>query len=224
MFDKGSVYALLTNSVYIGKIKHKTARYAGEHSPLVDASVFERVQNLLQRNGLAGVATTRKGNGTLLKGLLFCQACGRSMVHTFTNRGVKRYRYYTCTHAIHSGRDKCPSGSLPASEIEQLVVRQVRNIATDAAIRADVLHQARKHLEKETTTLQQELKDVQRELKSQHAAMSRNSAAKNRNESSAAKAAEFMEQIGRGESRLVEIRARFTSLVAESITAEEVDN
>lgn len=222
-YDKSSVYGMLTNSIYVGRIKHKGADYAGEHPPIVDAELFERVQNLLKRNGRAGVATTRKGNGTLLKGLLCCQACGRIMVHTFTNRGVKRYRYYTCTHAIHRGRDKCPSGSLPASEVEQLVVRQVRTIAADAGIRSEVLNQARTHIEEETTLLEQEQKDLQRELKSHQAAMSRVASAKNQNEASAARTTELMEWIGRGETRLVEIRKRLTDIAAEKITAEEVD-
>ncbi len=183
-FDKGSLYAMLTNPLYAGRIRHKTALYQGEHPPLVKLDLFERVQALLQRNGRAGTAAIRNSHSTLLKGLLHCQACDRAMVHTFTSRGVKRYRYYTCTHAIRSGRGKCPSGSLPASEIEQLVVRQVRQIAADAGLRAEVLRQARSHLNDALKSLGQEQKALQRELKEHHAAMNRLSGASTKTESS----------------------------------------
>ena len=50
-FDKGSLYALLTNPLYAGKIKHKSDVYNGEHEAIIDASEFETVQAMLQKNG-----------------------------------------------------------------------------------------------------------------------------------------------------------------------------
>ena len=43
-FDKCSVYQMLTHPLYAGKIKHKMDVYDGEHEPLIDADVFEKVQ------------------------------------------------------------------------------------------------------------------------------------------------------------------------------------
>src|SRR5690606_37916871 len=111
-FDRGSLYGLLTNATYIGKIKHKTDVYDGEHEAIVDPDVFERVQATLQRNGANGNADARNKHGALLRGLLRCKACNRTMTHTFISKGSRRYRYYTCTHAIKAGRKRCPSGSL----------------------------------------------------------------------------------------------------------------
>jgi len=222
-FDKANVYALLTNSIYMGRIKHKMAVYQGEHPPLIEQAMFERVQAQLQRNGRAGTVVIRTGHSTLLKGLLHCQACGRAMVHTFTNRGVKRYRYYTCTNAIRNGREKCPSGSLPAIEIEQLVVRHVRNIGSDAELRGEVLRQAKFHIDEELKLLHQEQKDLQKELKTHHAAMNRLSGTSAKSESSAGMAADLLEKIGRGETRLTAIGLRTKNLEAERIDAREVD-
>ena len=150
-FDKNSVYSLLTNPIYIGKIKHKTDVYDGEHEPIIDVAVFEQVQTRLQQNGRGRGNHLINKYGVLLKGLLYCQACGHTMVHTFTGRGSKRYRYYTCCNAIKRGRKACPTKSLPASEIEAAVVDQIRCIAHDAHLRSEVLRQARSAADDESS-------------------------------------------------------------------------
>jgi DNA invertase Pin-like site-specific DNA recombinase len=103
-FDKGTLYALLTNPLYVGKIKHKADLFQGEHELIVDAETFQKVQGTLQRNGRSGGVTVRNRHGALLKGLLFCKGCERAMVHSFSTKGERRYRYYTCTRAIKNGR------------------------------------------------------------------------------------------------------------------------
>ena len=164
-FDRGSLYALLTNLTYIGKVKHKTEVYDGEHEPIVDRAVFERVQTMLQRNGRSGGAEARNKCGALLRGLLRCKACNRSMTHTFTSKGSRRYRYYTCTHAIKGGRKRCPSGSLPAGEIEQAVVEQVREMVNDPAWVADTLAEAGREIERRRERLVGEQRSLQRAVR-----------------------------------------------------------
>ena len=93
----------------------------------------------------AARAGSKSGNryGALLKRLLYCKACGKAMVHHFTGSNGKRYRYYTCVQAIKSGRKTCPAKSLPAAEIERVVLDRIRCIAHDPKLRADVVRQAR---------------------------------------------------------------------------------
>src|SRR5262249_27551402 len=50
-FTKTSLHKLLTNVAYIGKVRHKHDVYDGEHSGIVDATLWQRVQTVLQRNG-----------------------------------------------------------------------------------------------------------------------------------------------------------------------------
>lgn len=163
-FDKCTVYNLLINPIYIGKIKHKENLFDGEHEAIIPPETFRQVQEILQRNGRTGGAVVRNRYGALLKGLLFCHACQRAMVHTFTGRGKRFYRYYTCTHAIKSGRKRCPSGSLPAAEIENAVVDQIRGMADDLHLRGEVLSQARKNVDSELADLQTTRRDLGREL------------------------------------------------------------
>jgi site-specific DNA recombinase len=50
-FDKGTVYKLLNNRVYVGEAVHKGAAYPGEHAALIQPGMFERVQAILATNG-----------------------------------------------------------------------------------------------------------------------------------------------------------------------------
>ncbi|HBJ37142.1 MAG TPA: hypothetical protein DDZ51_20790 [Planctomycetaceae bacterium] len=74
--------------------------FDGEHDSLLDAEVFAQVHRQLSRNCGGNGNHLANKHGALLKGLLRCQACDSSMVHTFTGRGTKRYRYYVCLNAM----------------------------------------------------------------------------------------------------------------------------
>ena len=166
-YNRCSLYVTLTNPIYIGKIKHKGELFDGEHEPIVPTELFMKVQDQLRRNGRNG-QHLRNRYGALLKGLLCCKACQRAMVHTFSRRGSKCWRYYVCCKAIKSGRASCPSGMLPAGEIERLVVDQIRCIGQDPALLGDVLAQARAGIETEIDDLKVERRDLERELARHH--------------------------------------------------------
>jgi len=76
-FDKCRLYNLLTNVLYLGKVRHKDQVYAGEHEPIVSDALFARAQQQLQRNGRNGTVEHRNRHGALLRGLLYCKACDR---------------------------------------------------------------------------------------------------------------------------------------------------
>ena len=53
------------------------------------------------------------------------------MTPSHSSRHNKRYRYYTCTQAQKRGWKVCPTKSVPAGEIEKLVLEQVRALGTE---------------------------------------------------------------------------------------------
>ena len=98
-FDKNSLFRLLTNRVYLGKITYKDEIYDGEHPAIVDAEIFDRAQHLLKRNGRTGGAHVKNRHGALLKGLVRCVTCDCAMAPSHTvkrlsDNGGKDYRYY----------------------------------------------------------------------------------------------------------------------------------
>ncbi len=144
-FTRTSLYRLLTNAAYIGKVKYKDEQHVGEHTGIIDLGVWQRVQAMLERNGRSGGATVRNSFGALLKGLLRCVPCGCAMTPSHTTKaGKKRYRYYLCTGASNRGWATCPSKSLPAGQIEALVVNQIKAVGRDPALVRQVLEQARR--------------------------------------------------------------------------------
>ncbi len=155
-FDKNSLYQMLTNVVYVGKVRYKDEVHPGEHRPIVDAAVFAKVQTLLQQNGRSGGRSTRNKHGSLLRGLLRCTACDCGMNHTYTAKGSRQYRYYTCHYAQKRGWQDCPAPSIPAGEIERFVVDQIKGIGRDPLVIRETLAQARRQAEDQMERLRAE--------------------------------------------------------------------
>jgi site-specific DNA recombinase len=213
---------MLTNPIYIGKIKHKTDVYDGEHEAIIDAGVFEKVQATLQKHARGQGNHLINKYGALLKGLLNCQACGQTMVHTFTGRGSKRYRYYTCVKAIKSGWKTCPTKSLPAAEIEAAVVEQIRCIAHDADLRGEVLRQARSAADDELAELGTQQRQLERQLGRDHAEICRLAVSPEPSSATTARIADLHERVARAEQRLSQVRNRVGEIERQQIDAGDV--
>jgi len=126
-FTKGSLHHLLTNPVYLGKVKYKKEVHPGEHQAIIPPDVWQQVQDLLRQK--SPDTTVRTESHALLKGILRCKPCGFAMTPSFAcKKGGKRYRFYACINALKRGRQVCPSRYLPAQEIERMVVEQIREL------------------------------------------------------------------------------------------------
>jgi hypothetical protein len=85
-FDKGIVYKLVNNRVYVGEAVHKGASDPGEHEAIIDGETFDKVQAILASNGYARAAVTRSRTPALLRGLIFSET-GRAMTPASTRKG-----------------------------------------------------------------------------------------------------------------------------------------
>lgn len=146
-FDKVTLFRLLTNPVYRGKVRHRMELYDGEHDAIVDEAIWKRAQAVLQRNGRTGGGIVKNKYGALLKGLLRCAPCGCAMIHSTSSKGPRRYRYYVCGQAMKRGWYTCPSKSVPAGELERFVVDQIRGIGKDPGVLAETIRQVRMQAE-----------------------------------------------------------------------------
>ena len=130
-FSKTSLHHLLTNVVYLGKVKYKEEVHPGEHEGIVDPNIWRQVQEQLGRRG--GSSRERRPSGALLKGLLYCRPCSKAMTPTYAcKKGRRRYGYYVCINAIQRGRKTCPAPSLANDPIEQWVLERLREVAGEA--------------------------------------------------------------------------------------------
>ncbi len=164
-FTRTSLYQLLTNVAYIGRVRYKAEVHPGEHSAIVDAAIWQRVQTQLARNGKTGGGAVRNEYGAILKGILRCGPCQCAMTPSHSTRaGQKRYRYYVCSSAQKRGWQTCPSKSIPAQEIERLVVDQLRSLGRDATLLQAILAQAQQQDEAALASAMLEKKRLKKEL------------------------------------------------------------
>ncbi|KAA5535676.1 recombinase family protein, partial [Roseiconus nitratireducens] len=155
-FNKSSLYQLLTNVTYIGMIRYKDETHDGEHPAIVADDLFTAVQRQLENNGKSGGRGVRNKHNALLRGLVRCGACDCAMSHSFSKKGTRLYRYYVCQHAQKNGWANCPSPSIPAGEIEQFIVDQIRRIGSDPALVDSTVEEIRHQRERSIKRLTSE--------------------------------------------------------------------
>src|SRR5277367_5494914 len=92
-FSRGALYTLLRNPIYVGEVRHKDARYQGQHQPLVERSMWDKAQELLH---LHSIRVDGKPSGSMsspLIGRLFDEE-GERLTPSHAVKGKRRYRYY----------------------------------------------------------------------------------------------------------------------------------
>jgi hypothetical protein len=124
-FDKGAVYKLLVNRVYLGEAVHKGKSYPGEHAAIIPQSLWNQVHEIMASNPHMRAGPARNRSPALLRGLIF-GADGRALSPTHTRKQGRLYRYYVSQSVLKGGADDAPYRRLPAGEIEALVLDQLR--------------------------------------------------------------------------------------------------
>jgi DNA invertase Pin-like site-specific DNA recombinase len=127
-FSRGHLYALLSNPLYIGCIRHKDRIHPGQHAAIIDRLLWDDVQQVLAANRRKPRGRASSRNPSLLAGLLF-DASGERLVATHAVKKGQRYRYYVSASAIGARKkqesDQPSTNSrvwrLPAAEIERMV-------------------------------------------------------------------------------------------------------
>ena len=140
--DKGDLYKILNNRVYVGEAVHKGVAYPGEHEAIVDRDLWDKVHTILSENARTRSAYTRAQTPALLKGLVFGPT-GCAMTPTHTRRRGRLYRYYVSQTVLKQGAQACPVRRVPAGQIEAAVVDQLRAVFRQPEIVVGTWRQAR---------------------------------------------------------------------------------
>lgn len=125
--EKGFVYKLLYNRVYIGQAVHKGIAYPGEHAAIIPQPLWDKVHAIMEAAPRTRAGNTRSQTPALLKGILFAPS-GCAMSPTHTRKRGKLYRYYVSQDVLKHGPEACPVRRLPAAELEGAVIDQLRAI------------------------------------------------------------------------------------------------
>ena len=221
-FVKNILYALLSNPLYTGQVRHHGKVYPGPHEAIIADETFAGVQQMLARHGRnGGDADTRQRGPAILHGLLRCRACHCGMVNSHSQKGGRRYRYYLCHHAQSRGWRHCPRPTLPAAEIERFVLEEIRAIGQDPALVREVVKETRRLRERETgelatreRLLRQELGNYQRQALAL--------AAKPDNPATVAGLAAVQERVGQLDREAAAVRTQLAELRAATLDETEL--
>lgn len=222
-FDKTNLFRLLTNITYRGFVRYKEEVHHGEHQAIIDEETFQRVQETLRANGRAGGAHIRTKYHAPLKSVLYCKPCGRAMVHSYSSKPNRRFRYYVCSKAQKNGWKECPSKSIPAEQVERFVIEQIRTIARDPAIRSMVLDQARAQGLEELESLRREITVAERDLVRLQTDIARVALAAQRSDEAADRLADLHEQVSTIEQALASLRNEETTTKNSLVSKAQVD-
>ena len=92
-FQRGALYHLLSNPIYIGLTSHRGETFPGCHAAIVSMELWEQVQARLKANAAVRTMPVNVRHMSLLAGMIRDDQ-DRPMSPDHANKGSVRYRYY----------------------------------------------------------------------------------------------------------------------------------
>ena len=138
-FGRGALYQMLANPIYVGEIRHKRLSHPGQHEPIIERSLWHRVQEMLkQRAARQGGGTSRR-TPSLLMGKLFDEN-GEPLYACAAKKADRTYRYFVSRKLVR-GADKTRDHGwrVSAEEIEHAVMVAARQMLSDRGALASTL-------------------------------------------------------------------------------------
>jgi len=143
--EKGYLYRILNNRLYLGEAVHKGTAHPGEHDPLIDRGLWDQVHAVIDPSPRTRATRALGRTPALLKGLIFGPT-GVAMTPTHTRKRGRLYRYYVSTDVIRQGSSPLPIRRVPAAQIEDAVIDQIRAMVQTPEIIVATWRAARKTL------------------------------------------------------------------------------
>lgn len=131
------LHNLLTNPVYIGRVRHKAEVFDGQHPGIVDQDLWDTVQSALANGAMRARGSGKQGMRAPLTGKLYT-AGGQRLTPTHTLKDNRKICYYISRALVTGMRGTTPRGwRLPAKELEPLVAKLIERHLTrpEAALR-----------------------------------------------------------------------------------------
>ncbi|MEL6487593.1 MAG: recombinase family protein, partial [Pseudomonadota bacterium] len=145
-FSRGRLYHLLSNPIYLGRVRHKDETYEGLHEAILTQDLWDAVQTKLSVNRVARQSGTNAAHVSQLAGKVFDEE-GVQLTPSHTSKTGKRYRYYVSKHFVTESGEQKPGWRLPAAELEAAVLMAV---STDRTVQ---LHFKERQQQKPDSTL-----------------------------------------------------------------------
>lgn len=137
-----AVRRLLSNPVYMGKVRHNDEIYQGIHEPLVSeknwyaaAARIDHNRAIDKRSYRFKVASNGLRTDNLLSGLLFCGDCGARMYARQISKNYKRYICHSVarSHPDMIKSDKCTNRLHPytVKQLDAIILDEINKLSLD---------------------------------------------------------------------------------------------
>lgn len=158
---------ILSNQIYIGRVRHSDETFEGLHDPIVSETEFFMASSILEHNREIKKQCAR--SESLLTGLLYCGDCGARMQQRRVARGYS-LRRYICYSVSRTSKpmirsDKCSNRLHPFTmeELDELIKNEIAKLATDEEYLQSIIRQDAPHKADDSQLLQDRLSEVKKQ-------------------------------------------------------------
>ncbi|MFJ5423197.1 recombinase family protein [Wolbachia endosymbiont of Drosophila barbarae] len=124
IFKKATVRRIITNPIYVGKIRHYDKRYKGKHEAIIEGEKWKKAQELIKNQPYRKA----KYEEALLRGIIKCKSCEVTMTLTYSKKENKRYRYYICNNHLRGKNCESVNRNVVAGEVEKEVMKKAEQL------------------------------------------------------------------------------------------------
>ena len=182
-FSVGSIREILTNPVYIGKVRYNVRQNWSEkrrrninanpiitdgiHEPIIDEGLWDKVQSIMESK--KGKPSRIYDGEYPLTGILRCPKCGAGMVISRTTNKLadgtkKRIAYYCCGAWKNKGTSVCNSNTIRVDKANEYVFNKISELLSNEKMVKSIVNNINKERHKKINPAKKELERIDKEL------------------------------------------------------------
>lgn len=182
-FSVAQIKAILTNPVYIGKVRFDVRRNWNEkrrhninpnpiiaegiHQPIISDELWNRVQCVMQQK--SGKPSRIYDGEYPLTGILRCPECGAGMVisrttNTLKDGTKKRISYYACGAWKNKGTAVCHSNSIRVEKANAVVFHELEKVFSNEKFLKMILEKVNEESRRQNEQAEKEWSRAEKEL------------------------------------------------------------
>ncbi len=172
LFRDDGLRQMIRNPIYRGVVRFNQQEYPSTHDALVERDIWDKANAAVMVMRDSAPATRmmvdRDAHLHLLKGVVFCGTCNRTLVpHDSGRKGAdgRPYRYYYCGFVVKERqRDLCSIGRLQADALEKVTLEFLGQLSRHPDLVSLVIETARNRRKSDRPELQRELAALVKEM------------------------------------------------------------
>jgi len=146
-FTTYSIRWLLHNSFFAGKIHYSGQTYKGMHEPIIDESLYDKVQVMLKEAKSRCRTHSPRFRQYLLKGIIRCIYCGYPLWSETDSKGYMYYREQRNSHGVLN----CPANgkAIRCDVIDQTIDNIIQSLILEPSWRERIISKLSNFSERE---------------------------------------------------------------------------